>query len=251
MKLPDEVAVSVIISTYNRPEMLDRALESVCAQTYTDFDVWVIDDFSDDEKAIEAVLSKWDGLFGDRGITLWPARMPFNTGYQCAPKNAGILYSNGAFIAYLDDDNTWHPDHLEKLVEAILNGEHDMVYGGHTYVNETDNSDLPVGNSPAQPWDTCKLRVENYIDTSDILHTRGGAWILLRDWRYIWDETMRRFGDWNFVLRWASADLTAAPVDRILSTYYWHGSNLQLTRKPREAPMIMSVDSYRKIKEDQ
>ena len=246
MKAPHDVAVSVIISTYNRPRLLDRAMASVAAQTYQDFDVWVVDDCSDDERAFEAVMKKWHHVLVDRGITLYPARLPKNSGYQCVPKNAGILYSDGDHIAYLDDDNVWRPRHLEALMGAMLATETDMVYGGRHYVNDTDDTNLVTGDVAALPFDPRALAKANYIDTSDILHTRGGAWTLLREYGYIWDHNLRRFGDWNFVLRWGKAGLAGTPVDEVLTDYHWHGDNLQLTRPLTKAPMPLNESTYRK-----
>ena len=92
--------VSVIISTYDRPAMLDRALASVHAQTFSDFEVIVVDDATPDVDSMQSVVSKWDAKFTERGINLWPYRLETNSGYQCFPKNRGIEHSvrteNGA-----------------------------------------------------------------------------------------------------------------------------------------------------------
>lgn len=243
-------AVSVIISTFQRPALLDRALASVVAQTYTDFEVWVIDDCSPDEEAVGAVLEKYAGMFAARGIPFYPARLPRPSGYQCVPKNAGIFYSSGEFIAYLDDDNTWEPNHLEELMKVMLAGEADLVYGGRAYINQTDRTDLFHGLVYPQPWDPVKLAQANYIDTSDILHTRGAAWLILREWRNIWDNNLRRFGDWNLLMRFVRLGLVGEPVNAILSTYYWHGENLQLTRAVTAGPVAIPLSTYEKRREE-
>lgn len=235
-------AVSVIISTYNRPEFLDRALESVCAQDFEDFDVWVVDDHSPDEKPVGDVLEKWFFKFKERGIELWAVRLAENTGYQCVPKNIGITQCDGDYIAYLDDDNTWTPDHLSVLFDAIIKDDVDMVYGGRRYINNTEHSGLAEGDAPAQPWRPEILDHQNFVDTSDMLHTKGGAYMMAGMDGQMWDENLLRFGDWNFVHRWAKHGLTAAPVDAIITNYYWHGGNLQLTRKVTESPISLSLN---------
>jgi glycosyltransferase involved in cell wall biosynthesis len=248
MKHPSDPLVSVIISTYNRPEFLDRALASVCAQDFADFDVWVVDDYSDDMEAIGAVIEKWTAKFAERNIDLWGLRTPFNSGYQSYPKNMGIMQSSGELIAYLDDDNVWLPNHLSDLVTAFLAADTDMVYGGRRYVNNTD-LDLPSGDVAAEAWSAPRLRAANYIDTSDILHSRGGAWMLAATTGSIWDENLTRYGDWDLLMRWSRIGLTATPVPGIHSEYHWHGDNLQLTRPLKNAPTAMPLGQYRAYKE--
>src|SRR2546425_125109 len=111
--------VSVVISTYARPDRLEKALASVHAQTLDDFEVVVVDDCSPDKEGLHALLEKWYGEFEKRGIDLVAARLGENSGYQCMPKNKGIELARGDYIAYLDDDNTWRPDHLSACVSAI------------------------------------------------------------------------------------------------------------------------------------
>ena len=222
--------VSVIVSTYNRPQFLDRALASIHKQTYTDFDVWVVDDCTPGD-ANEGVLKKWHELHWERGIPFYAARLEWNSGYQCVPKNAGIFYSTGDFIAYLDDDNTWEPTHLETMMRHMT-PDVDMVYCGIRYDNRTDNASLPTGERPAPPWDPVALFQQNYIDTSAMIHSRGSAMMLSQEAYNVWDESLRRFADWNLVARFARAGLRAAPVPGHFINYVWHGDNLQLTRKP-------------------
>src|SRR5262245_16746177 len=82
--------VSVIISTYNRPERLDTELASVHAQTFRDYEVIVVDDCSPDADRVQAVLEKWHAEFASIGVELIAARLGENSGYQCMPKNRGI-----------------------------------------------------------------------------------------------------------------------------------------------------------------
>ena len=62
--------VSVVISTYDRPQRLDKALASVHAQTFSDFEVIVVDDCSPQHEEVRAVLEKWHAAFEARGVEL-------------------------------------------------------------------------------------------------------------------------------------------------------------------------------------
>ena len=97
--------VSVIIPTYNRAHCLGRAVDSVLGQTFTDFELIVVDDGSTDGtgELLEA--------YGERIRVIRQA----NRGVSAA-RNAGILSSRGEWIALLDSDDTWLPRKLERQV---------------------------------------------------------------------------------------------------------------------------------------
>lgn len=225
--------------------MLRRALCSVLAQDIRGVEVEciVVDDASTDS-TFETVKSL-DKQFMLRGWPLLYFKMGENSGYQCRPKNIGVQHSNGEFIAYLDDDNVWKPAHLRELFEAIIRLDVDMVYGMREY-KAADGFEpvhkgqkLALGPAPTQPFSAEALERANFIDTSDIMHSKGAYYMLCSQTGYGWDEEMRRFADWNFVYRWAKVGLSAAPVYRVLTEYWWHGGNLQLTRPVVEQPLAV------------
>jgi glycosyltransferase involved in cell wall biosynthesis len=105
MSLSDPL-VSVIIPTHNRPEMLAQALASVRAQTFTDYEIIVA---SNGEK--QPLLTKGIArIFECRLITL-------PVGNRSLARNAAINQARGRWIAFLDDDDLWHPRKLERQVE--------------------------------------------------------------------------------------------------------------------------------------
>ena len=103
-------SVSVIIPTYNRCELVQKAIDSVLAQTYLDFELIVIDDGSIDETPQVIPLK-----YGERICYIWQE----NAG-ESAARNRGIQQAQGEFIAFLDSDDTWHADKLEKQVNTLL-----------------------------------------------------------------------------------------------------------------------------------
>ena len=98
--------VNVIIPTFNRAETILRALQSVLAQTYLDFDLWIIDDGSTDNTA-EVVKP----FLGEQVHYL----KQFNKGVSAA-RNLGVQKSRGEWLAFLDSDDEWLPEKLEKQV---------------------------------------------------------------------------------------------------------------------------------------
>jgi glycosyltransferase involved in cell wall biosynthesis len=259
--MSDYPKVSVVISTYDRPEMLDKALESVYRQTFSDFEVVVVDDCTPDQEKLYPVLEKWDGTFSTRKIDFFALRLGENSGYQCMPKNRGIEQARGDYIAYLDDDNTWRPDHLQVCVDAIeADFSTDLVYTRLCYHAENDETiktfkdqngcELPLGDSIGTAWDPNVIRARNLADTSSIFHSKGAFWRLVRDSGYGWDETLRRMADWNLIWRWGVFGLTGKLVDKVTVDYLWHVKSMQLSRPLVEVPICLNFAQYQALRKD-
>ena len=106
---------SVIIPLYNKAPYVRKALESVFAQTYTDFEVIIIDDGSTDESASiaeEFICSSRPSPFASRLIK------QTNAGISAA-RNNGIAASKGEHVAFIDADDWWEPTFLEKMAQLI------------------------------------------------------------------------------------------------------------------------------------
>lgn len=240
--------ISVVLTTYNRPEKLRRALVSVLSQDITEasFEVLVVDDASDCDNI--KVLQDLEKHFALKHIPLLYYKLGENSGYHARPHNVGVQHSVGEFIAYLDDDNVWRPNHLRVLWGAIRKFDCDMVYCTRAYKKDSDYTDKEVdsmvGVGLIGPFNAASIKKGNYIDTSDILHSKGAYYRLATIDGKGWDEDLMRFGDWNFVYRWALSGLSAKPVYQVLTDYYWHGNNLQLKRKPNASPVSLDNDVY-------
>lgn len=120
--------VSVIIPTHNRADLLKAAIQSVLDQTYPDFELLVCDDASKDHTR-DVVAG-----FSDRRIRY--TRYEENRGVVELRNNA-VNDSNGDYIAFLDDDDEWLPDKLEKQV-SLLDGssaETGAVYTGAIFMD--------------------------------------------------------------------------------------------------------------------
>lgn len=114
--------VSVIIPTYNRATLLPRAIDSVIAQTYTDWELIIIDDGSTDDTT--AVLESYANKLGDRLRVLNQT----NTG-PCSARNRGINASRGRLLCFLDSDDEFLPNKLARQLELFdLRPELGFVY---------------------------------------------------------------------------------------------------------------------------
>lgn len=124
--VPGKPAISVVIPTFNRAASLTRCLDSLVAQTFKDFEVLVCDDGSTDN-TVEVVAA-----FKDRLNLHYFYNENF--GGPARPRNMGIRHAQSAIIAFLDSDNWWTPDKLEKCLPCFYDGA-DVVY--HTLYRVT------------------------------------------------------------------------------------------------------------------
>jgi len=102
--------VSVILTTYNRFFLLERALKSVLKQTFEDWECIVVDDAS--EKPIQPILEAHDDP------RMRYHRHDENKGLSAA-RNTGLRLAKGAMIAFLDDDDEWLPEKLDRQVKQL------------------------------------------------------------------------------------------------------------------------------------
>ncbi len=132
----DSPKVSVIIPTYNRAVLLPRAVGSVLAQTYADFELLVVDDCSTD--GTPAVIAG----FADPRVH--PLRHDTNRG-QSAAVNTGLANARGEFVAFLDDDDEFTPDSLADRVAALdaAPSEVALVYGWLEMIDDASGEVRP------------------------------------------------------------------------------------------------------------
>ena len=124
--------ISVIIPAYNAEIFIRRALDSILAQTYTNIEILVVDDGSQDRTAeiVESFVEK------DSRVTLLKQK---NAGVATA-RNLAIEKSNGEYIAPIDADDIWYPQKLEKQAQCILEADQSigLVYAWSVRIDEDD-----------------------------------------------------------------------------------------------------------------
>lgn len=224
----DKPLVSVILSTYNRADtFLKAAIESVLEQTFKGFELIIIDDASTDNTPV-AVTG-----YNDRRITY--VRRAENSGYQSIPKNEGIKLARGRYIAYLDDDNRYTPDHLEVLVNALeKNTGIEVCYGDRQHIDV--HAPLNTKVYRAGEFDFYRLINRNFIDTSDLMHTREVIYRIGG-----WNPDLKRFGDWDLLVRLAKIGAKFLYVPGVITYYYRHKESMTSVRER----VIPKMDVFR------
>jgi len=219
--------ISVVISTFNRSDRLKKAIQSVLAQTFEDFELIIVDDASKDNT--QAVIQS----FKDPRIRY--LRRKKNFGNDTRPKNEGIMASKGQYIAFLDDDNTYRLEHLAILYRKLTKNKHlDVVYGDRWIIDETKVLKPQLGI--ASHFDAGRIMEHNFIDTSDVLIKRRALFDVGG-----FDERYKKYIDWNLWVRMAKYGTLSKRVPMVITDYHIHNAMKSLTVKDRQPDGSASV----------
>jgi len=174
---------SVVIPVYNGAATIERAVESVLAQTYKPLEIIVVDDASTDD-SVSLLERKFSGA-----IRL--IKLQENGGSSIA-RNAGMDAARGAYIAFLDADDTWHPDKL-FVTDKILR-EHAgiaLFYHSKTLVDFDNTAVSREGRMKMLSF--ARLLRGNYVHTP--------CAVIRNDTSLRFEPTMRYMEDYDLWLR--------------------------------------------------
>lgn len=185
--------VSIIIPVYNRTDLLDITLESVSKQTMRNYEVIVCDDGSDED--IESVVKKYDKRF--RVLKLK------HTGLPAIARNAGIISARGQFIAFLDSDDIWLPEKLEKQLLFAKGYPHLGMIATNAYrvAEEKDEAVLYFGEMQTYHGNIItNLLSDNMILCSSVLIK---AHLIKKTGLFCEEKAVRAIEDYDLWLRFA------------------------------------------------
>jgi GT2 family glycosyltransferase/glycosyltransferase involved in cell wall biosynthesis len=223
---PQENLVSVIMATYNRNETIRISMESVVSQTYTNWELIIIDDGSTDNTV--EVVQEFIEQHRDRKITL--IQQKSNQGVSKA-RNQGLNTARGKICAYLDSDNTWEPDFLMIMVNSLIDSPQcKSAYCGdkiwqHYQGKLAFNSSPEIVLIRLGHFNRSLLENRNYIDLNVFVHWQE-LYCELGGFR----EDMRRLVDWELIVRYT--DLAPPQfVPALLANYNMDLCPNQITHK--------------------
>jgi glycosyltransferase involved in cell wall biosynthesis len=133
--------ISCIVTTYKRPiSILQRAINSIVNQTYSNIEIIVVNDapqLVDLVEEIRVMLAHYNTN------SIKYIVQPKNMG-ACHARNTGIEHATGKYVAFLDDDDEWLPDKLEKQYSLICKEKVDLVYCSHFEINRNGTRKLVI-----------------------------------------------------------------------------------------------------------
>lgn len=207
--------VSVIIPVYNVAALVPDALESVFAQTFTDYEIIVVNDGSPDTPELEAALAP----YRDRIEYVVQA----NRGPSAA-RNAGVRRARGEFVAFLDADDTFLPNFLaEHVSRSRLDPAADVFYGDLLIFGDVPEAGRTVMelNPSSGPVDFASIVTQR---CTPLLCSMVRRRVLLA--HGLFDEAYRRSEDFDLWLRLAHAGVRFNYTHEVVARYRVGGGGL-------------------------
>ena len=214
--------VSIIVPTFNRPERLRTALQSIAQQSLQDYEVVVVNDAGVPIADVVEVFN------GDGRITI--VNHDRNRGLA-ASRNTGLRHAQGRYICYLDDDDRYLPNHLETLVSHLVGSGFKVGYTDAWRVHESldkegyaeTGRDLPYSHE----FNPVSLLVSNYFPVLCIMHERSCL-----DDVGLFDESLFAHEDWDLWIRMATK-YPFKHIKRITSEFTWREDGSSMTSGTR------------------
>lgn len=232
--------ISVVLPVYNREDVLARAVQSVLDQRLKEFELVIVDDGSTDNSVAVA------NSFKDRRIKV--VELGENRGGNVA-RNAGIHAATSPLIAFLDSDDTYLPEKLERVV-AQFDQKPDLELLVDSFIKVQPSGARVVRKNPViddrETFRRALFRRQLWKATPSISARRDAILTVM------FDETLRRLQDFDFLIR-ASEKLSCASTDAVLWVKYWDANaisgqdnmiaaNVELVRRH---PEYLKVREYR------
>lgn len=191
--------ISIIMPAYHAAALIKETLDSVKNQTYTNWELIVVEDFSDD--GTKAILDKFKTSV-DQNIVYF--RNEVNKG-PSATRNSAAAMAKGSWYAFLDSDDIWHQDHLLTLMTTALeNPKHGFIYSTHidfsdqiekelletTIKDKSTHPPYTSINLPTALFNGFMIQPSTVLVSSKLFHSVEG-----------FDESYRYVEDMNFYFK--------------------------------------------------
>ena len=198
--------VSIIMPTFNRKNIISSSIDSVINQTFTNFELIIVDDGSDD-RTDEFINNKYSNYIHTKKINYYK----LNHRGVCSARNYGLEHSKGNIIAYLDSDNQWDSHYLEYMLNELNNHKNFSCIYCEVKVNNRVNGKEYILSTP---FNRKKLLEANFIDLNSFIHEKR-----LYDSRGGFDNNLTRLVDWDLIIRYTYNNKPLF-LNKVLVDYY-------------------------------
>jgi glycosyltransferase involved in cell wall biosynthesis len=216
--------ISVILPVYNRKDLIKKALKSVISQIFNNIEIIVIDDCSTDG------ITECDILSMDKRILYY--RQPFHCGVSKA-RNDGVKLSKGEWIAFIDSDDEWLRQKLEKQIKWTLSHkEYEIVQTKEIWIRDGKRVNAPATHEKFQGdlfsagLDRCMITPSSVLLTRSLFDRAGG-----------FNESLPACEDYDLWLRICSNNPVGLIDEYLLIRYGGHSDQLSAN--------VMGLDRFR------
>ncbi|HBV97892.1 MAG: hypothetical protein JL50_07610 [Peptococcaceae bacterium BICA1-7] len=219
--------VSVVIPTFNRAGMLEKAVQSVLTQTFKDIELIVVDDGSGDRTY--EIMEKYRGQL----------KYFFKkNGGVASARNYGLEMASGELIAWLDDDDFFFPGKIGKQVECFIrNPWAGLVYTGHMTVDSTSFRERKSYYVPPYYRD-CRSNRDALMGRCFFANSTVMMKRVCFDLAGRFDEGLSHTVDYDMWLK-VAAFYRFACVPEVLAGYRWHGRQISMHRDGNILPELI------------
>ena len=228
--------LSIIMRTYNRPDMLRRAAESVLGQTFQDYELIIVDDGST-SPSVPPLLDELEA----RDPRVRTIRNAVNRDGHCILLNQGIDKARAQYIAFCDDDDTrysnwasemvWQLDHHPEWMFVICQSE-----------DINSNTGTRAVARGVIPPNVDELYSHNWVDLGELMLRRQ-----LFDMVGFFDERVHYGDDWELVCRLVRAKIPGGEYKAALCLHYVHPGGQLHTRQQAQRQHTLSIIQNRTI----
>lgn len=217
--------VSVIIPTYNRPEMLDKALKSILTQSWRSFEIHVVNDAGGDVSKIIAD--------NNRNDLISYIQNERHRG-RSASRNTALRMARGKYITYLDDDDVYYPNHLETLVLSLESSKYKVAYSDAHRIHQVKKNGAYIEIGRDIPYsfdfDASALLKTNYIPILSVMHERSCLEAV-----GLFDENLEVLEDWDLWIR-LSQKYPFVHIPKVTAGFTWRTDGSSTTSSPDYRP---------------
>ncbi len=202
--------ITVIMPCFNAEAFVESTIANVFGQTYSNIELIIVDDGSTDQSSLilKEAAKKYSGLT----ILIQPNMGPYPA------RNLALKHANGEFIAFLDADDYWSPECLDKLYQALITAKADLSYCGWQNIIENGQDGPPYippayeqGNIHEAFLNGCPWPIHAALTRRSIVDQVDGF-------------STRRFSamDYDFWMRISTVTENIILVPEVLAFYRWH-----------------------------
>ena len=215
--LSDQPFFSIILPTHNRKDVIGRAIDSALSQTYSHFELIVVDDGSDDG-TVKYLKKNYKQYIDENKIRIITSK---KVGVSIA-RNIGLANAKGKWIAYLDSDNIIMNDYLQSFLYYIISNPDKKNFYARSIM-------MSSGKCKGRHFNYDLLLQNNYIDMGTYVHSCD-----LIDEFGGFDESMTRLVDWDLIAT-HSSKYVPYYIDRIVLIYNDDPSDNRITNNVKMA----------------
>lgn len=220
--------VTVVITTYKRKvEQISKGIESVLKQTYSNLELIIVDD-SPDNFEWRNDVKRYCEEISKRDLRVNYVQQPENMG-ACVARNRGLGLAKGEFISFLDDDDVYVTNRIEKMI-PLFKENVVLAYSGSVIINKKINTKKYYFNeNESRKKDIQKeIMKSNFIGSTSLVMVRTSALRKIGGF----DPQMVAFQDWDVWIRMAKEGMLSYTTEPLVNYYVYSGE--RITNNPQK-----------------